>query len=385
MPDRPVLFITRMLPGYRIPALEHLNRRLGGRLHVYHGAPPAASSISSMTARQENAFHTIEARNYWLLGERLHAQPFAGVLNRVRPGALLIEESPRSLTLPLLLGYSRFKGIPRALWGHFSSNDRPFSPRNMGDRYRLWLARQADACVGYTDGVADLLRPYVPSGRLFVARNTLDMDVLFALHDRLAQEGKQTVRRRLGLPESSPLIVFIGRLIPEKAPGLLLDAFREIRRVVAARLLIIGDGPESQAMEAQVAQDGMEEVHFLGAMPRWEDSAPYLYASDVMLMPRGLGLSANHAFAFGLPVVSQQAPDLGIRFHGPEVEYVRSGWNGMLAEHGNVGALAEAVLHVLSEQDFFSRNALAEAREGLTLDRMVDGLEAAVRFLERQA
>jgi glycosyltransferase involved in cell wall biosynthesis len=122
-------------------------------------------------------------------------------------------------------------------------------------------------------------------------------------------------------------------------------------------LLVIGSGPEQGAMEARVAREQIDDVHFLGALPAWADSAPYLYAADLMLMPGYLGLAVNHAFAFGLPVVSQASPDPAIRFHSPEVAYVLPGENGLLAPFGDPAALLAAVERVLADRARFSQNA----------------------------
>ena len=383
MPSRPVFYFTRMMTTYRIPVLERLHDRLDGRLVVCAGQPPRASSLRALTDEKPRRFRQVAMRNYWFRGEVLHAQPFRHVFRDVgRPGVVLAEESPRSLTLPWLLRYARHQGAGRLLWGHFSSNDRPFSPRHPASRYRIALARSVEACVCYTESIADLLRPYVSDARLFVARNTLDTDALFALYDELAAEGRVAVRRRLGLPAEAPILVFIGRLIKTKGTDRLLEVFGALRAKQAAHLLLIGSGPEQGAMEERVAQQQIEGVHFLGAMPAWADSAPYLYAADVMLMPGYLGLAVNHAFAFGVPVVSQQSPDPAIRFHSPEVAYVKPGENGLLARPNDAAAMLEAVEQVLADQGRFSRNAHAYARTVLTLDQMVDGLEAAIRFAE---
>ena len=65
--------------------------------------------------------------------------------------------------------------------------------------------------------------------------------------------------------------------------------------------------------------------------------------------------------------------------HGPEAEYVRSGETGLLCSVRSSEALAAAVREVLAARERYSVNALAYAREHLMLDRMVDGLEAAIR------
>jgi glycosyltransferase involved in cell wall biosynthesis len=383
LPGRPVYYFTRALLAYRVPVVERLNRRLGGRLVVCSGLPPEASSFHSLSYEGDIAFRHVALPNYWLGGEKVHAQPFRRVFRQFgAPAAVLAEDSPRSVSLPLLLAYARRCSAGTVLWGHFSSNDRAFDPaRHLFDRYRAWLAGRADACVCYTEGIADLLRPYVPAERLFVARNTLDTDVLFRLHDALAREGRPAVRRRLGLPEDAAVLLFIGRLVAAKGAAELLEVYHAVRQRQAAALVVIGDGPERGALEARVAREGVPDVHFTGALTRWEASAPYLYAADVMVQPGPLGLSVNHAFALGLPVVSRRAP-AGQRFHGPEAEFVVPGSNGMLADPSDLGALVEAVHHVLDHQARFSEAAHRYAREHLTIDRMVDGLVDAITYAQ---
>ncbi len=384
MNERPIFYFPRMLPfNYRVAVLERLNERLGGRLVVCSGQAPEATALQSITDEEQRGYRIIQLRNLWWGGEKIHAQFFGRAFREGgMPSVIMAEESPRTLTQPWLLRHARRHGIGRVLWGHFSSNNRPFSPDNWADRYRIRLARQAEAVVSYTEEMADLLRPFIPAKRLFVARNTLDTDTLFALYDQLAAAGKVAVRRRLGLPENLPVLVFIGRLIPEKGTDLLLDVFSALRARRPAHLLIIGDGPEHTAMERRVTEEKIENVLFLGAMKAWEASAPYLFAADVMFQPGYLGLSVNHAFAFGVPVVSQAPPPDGRRFHSPEVAFVEPGQNGMLAEYGNLDALLKALELVLDQQERFAHHALITARSRLTLDQMVDGLEAAIRFAE---
>ncbi len=387
MSERPVFYFPRMLPfNYRVEVFKRLNRRLGGRLFVCSGAPPQQSSLRSITDAADHGYTLVHIPNFWLYGDRVHWQPFRRVFRTYGPPAVVMaEESPRTLTQPLLMRTAHRHGAGRILWGHFSSNNRPFSPDHWADRYRIRQARRVEACVCYTEAIAEMLRPFVPDERLFVARNTLDTDTLFALDEALAREGKAAVRRRLGLPSEAPVLVFIGRLVGGKGTDLLLDVVRLLQAHTPVHLLVIGDGPERAAMERRVTREALRHVRFLGAIKAWADSAPYLFASDVMLQPGYLGLSVNHAFAFGLPVVSQAAPPGGGRFHSPEVSYVEPGRNGMLTPFGDVAALCEAVRYVLAHQASFSEQARSYARTHLRIDQMVDGLEHAIRYAEDPA
>lgn len=185
---RPIYYFARMIPWYRIPVLEELNERFDGRLVVCAGDPPSASSLRNLVPVGAPGYKQVFLRNRWFFGERIHAQPFRGVFaQHGAPAAILAEESPRSVTLPFLLRYAKSLGVGRVLWGHFSSNRRAFDPRrHFLDKYRLALAKDVEGCTCYTEGIANLLRPFVSERNLFVARNTMDLGPMFAQRDALA-------------------------------------------------------------------------------------------------------------------------------------------------------------------------------------------------------
>ncbi|MGC1371669.1 MAG: glycosyltransferase family 4 protein [Candidatus Sulfotelmatobacter sp.] len=60
--------------------------------------------------------------------------------------------------------------------------------------------------------------------------------------------------------------VFVGRLSPEKGVKTILAAWK--RLPTAIRMLIVGSGPEQTDLEAQVARDGLTNIHFQGQLPR---------------------------------------------------------------------------------------------------------------------
>lgn len=375
----PYLYVARTIPSYRIGVLSELNSRLNDRLVVCSGDPP--HSLKQLSNSRQDSFRTVHLTNYWIGGERLHIQNIRPVFKAYgRPAAIIAEESPRSLSLPVLLTLARLRRVRIGLWGHFSSNWRPFSLRNWQDRYRVRLARRADAVVCYTEGVASLLRPYVDNARVFVARNTLDTRALTELYEGLASEGKVAIRKRLGLPPDHPVLAFLGRLIPEKGTRTLVRIAERFQRDRPSTLIVIGDGPERATME-QAAREAGLDVRFLGALTAYDESSDWLFASDVMVLPGYVGLAVNHAFALGLPVVTHSSPG-AMRYHSPEIEYLIDGRNGYIVPHEDVEAFCEAIEEVMRRQDEFARQALAFARENLTVERMVDGLAAAFRYLE---
>lgn len=254
----------------------------------------------------------------------------------------------------------------------------------------MHLAESATANIVYTEEIAAIVGRNVDPGKIFVARNTLDTRTLFRLYDALtgeattnaaeAKAAKALVRERIGLPSDGTIVAFIGRLIEEKGVGLLVESVARLaeRRPNGATLLVIGDGPLRERLEGESESKGVKSV-FTGALPILSDSAPYLFASDLLLNPGYLGLSVVHAFSLGVPVVAP-LPQGDVRFHSPEWIYVESGENGLLVDDATPQRFADAMLTVLTNQRRFSQSALEYARSHLRLESMVEGILDAIRF-----
>ena len=241
------------------------------------------------------------------------------------------------------------------------------------------MAKRVEACACYTRSVRDKLARHLHPEKLFVAQNTLDTEALFELQTALAHEGQLNVRRRLGFPDDRPLFTFVAQLSRRKGTRELLDFFEIFTQDRPASLAVIGDGPEREIMEQIAREKQLEGVRFLGKIAALDDSAPYLYAADMLVMPGYVGLAINHAFALGLPVLTVDAPDEQI-FHGPEIESLVPGENGLTVPFGDMHALADAADKMLEQREQMSANALKYAEEYLSLEHMVDGLVNAISY-----
>lgn len=113
------------------------------------------------------------------------------------------------------------------------------------------------------------------------------------------------IRASLKLPETAFLVVAAGRMVPEKGFALLLKAWRDAGMGRSATLVLIGDGPERSALEAQA--QGASDIRFLGYRT---DMPELLAAFDAFVLPSDhepFGLVLLEAMAAGLPVCATAA------------------------------------------------------------------------------
>jgi glycosyltransferase involved in cell wall biosynthesis len=145
-----------------------------------------------------------------------------------------------------------------------------------------------------------------------------------------------------------PLVAFAGRLASEKGAETLLQAMPAVlARVPDARLLVAGDGPEGARLRGLVARLGIEEqVRFLGHLPGRELDAA-LSPAWVQVVPslwhEPFGLVAPEAMMRGTAVVGTAAGGL--------LESVVDGKTGILVPIGDPGALAAALVRILSSRE----------------------------------
>ncbi|MEU1014033.1 glycosyltransferase family 4 protein [Streptomyces sp. NPDC005890] len=100
--------------------------------------------------------------------------------------------------------------------------------------------------------------------------------------------------------EHRPLVVCVGRLCRQKGQDVLLRAWEEVLGVLPrARLVLVGDGPDREALRRQAPAS----VHFTGAVP---DPVPWYRAADLVALPsrwEGMALAPLEALGCGTPVV----------------------------------------------------------------------------------
>ena len=188
--------------------------------------------------------------------------------------------------------------------------------------------------------------------------------------------GKASVEiyKKYGISQGVPVVLYVGRVDPEKKVGVVIEAFLRARKKVAeAKLVIVGDGVDRARLEAEVARKGASGVvKFLGRVV-----VPDLYelykVGDVFVTASEIetqGIVLIEAAAVGLPLVAVDA--------GAVAEVCRDGVNGILCKPGDVAEMSEAIVKILTDkalQKKFAKKSLEIAHEHdfeKTLDRFIN-------------
>ncbi len=194
-------------------------------------------------------------------------------------------------------------------------SDTWISPaRGMRARLKRRILAMIDGFSPAGQRAAEFLRDQgVPPEKIVAGRMSSDTAAI-ARHVRtLGPEGRQEMRARLGVAPDAPVLMFLGRLAPEKGLDLLLDAFAQLANA-EARLIVAGDGPLGETLAKAAARD--PRILWRG---RLEGAAlrDHLAAADCLVLPsraEPFGLVIGEALAAGCGVVASgacgAAPDL---------------------------------------------------------------------------
>lgn len=210
----------------------------------------------------------------------------------------------------------------RAKWGRFGS---------------AYIKRGEKAAVKHADEIIVLSRAAQEYFKDAYGRNTV---VIPNGVDAKEPKPADIIRKQWGLEKGSYLL-FLGRLVPEKRPELLINAFKQIE--TEKRLVIAGGGSDTSAYERELHElaQGDERIVFTGFVTGeplaelYSNAYCYVLPSDVEGMP----MSLLEAMAYGCACVTSDIS---------ECVDVLAG-TGMTFAKGDADALHETVQYLISE------------------------------------
>ncbi|MDQ1288875.1 MAG: D-inositol-3-phosphate glycosyltransferase [Actinomycetota bacterium] len=214
------------------------------------------------------------------------------------------------------------------------------------------IVATADRLLANTEKeAAELVDLYdAPPDRVAVVPPGVDLDVF----SPGGPEARRAARRRLGLPGTGRLLLFVGRIQPLKAPDVLIRAVGEILREDPDRrdelLVAVVGGPSGTGLDrpeeltSLTASLGLDEVVRFHPPARRSVLADWYRAADLVVVPshnESFGLVALEAQACGTPVVAARVGGL--------VTAVSDGRTGVLVDGHDPVRWAGAIRDLLDD------------------------------------
>ncbi len=182
-----------------------------------------------------------------------------------------------------------------------------------------------------------------------VIRNFVNCDFYIRNPELVAQQRPRFAK------SDERLLVHLSNFRPVKRVLDVIEVFARVARVLPARLLMIGDGPDRSAAEFLALRLGVaDRVDFVGKQENVNELLPL---ADLMLMPsemESFGLAALESMACRVPAVATRV--------GGVPELIDDGVNGLLFDVGDVDSMAEGAISILSDPALLERMSTASRR-----------------------
>jgi len=207
--------------------------------------------------------------------------------------------------------------------------------------YARWLLGKFTTILAPTQTISTLIKQMTGLDSNVISCG-LDLQMF---RPPLSSDDEAAIRQKWNLPPRLPLLLHVGRLDTDKSVDQVVRAAAQTIRESEAHLLIVGDGIQKSGLIKLCKLLGVvERVHFTGYVSLQNGLAEIYRIADVFVTASEIetqGIVLLEAAASGLPIVAVRATCI------PEIVYDRV--NGYLTKAGDIHAMSESILKILSD------------------------------------
>lgn len=248
-------------------------------------------------------------------------------------------------------------------WGHLTGRT---SGNKLAEKIRYVFFKKFRALVFYEAGTRD---EYIAHGfeseRLFVANNTQYVD-------------PSTVHPN----EERTYFLYVGRIQERKGLDIALRAFAKLKKQTGAaelEFVVVGGGDASSLKRIAEEEGIMDSVKFIGPVHDQPKLGEWFSHALAYVSPGHVGLGVLHSFACGVPVITCTG-----RVHSVEI-YNCNDENSLVVPYSSDGVY-EAINSLYTDRELqkkLSKAAYKHYWEKCTIDKMVDGIDEAIKFISK--
>lgn len=298
-----------------------------------------------------------------ILGSSRLGRPTLSALRSTMRGASVVVAHGSS-TLPACIVASLGLGIP-VIYRQISDSMFWADTHLRRLRVRLYLSRVQRVVALWTGSASTLTtRLGVPARKITVIPN----GVPAVRCGQPSESARSDARRRFGLDLTAPTVAYVGALVPEKGVSVALAAAALMPGV---QFLIVGDGPERQALESTAQSTPEARITFAGTVV---DPTGAYAAADVIVLP-SLGGDSMPAVLIeaglcGLPAVATPVAAI--------TDIVVDGATGRIVPIGDAKALADGIQQALGARSELGAAARRHCLEHFEIDVVAEAWERVI-------
>ncbi len=237
---------------------------------------------------------------------------------------------------------------------------------SLSDKIYEYIQDHADACIFYMKAPIEYWKKYndIDERKYFVAHNTVKVDNCNPLLPICKRN----------------TILFVGTLYKQKGIGELIEAYSKAyindRNILT--LVIIGKGPEEDAILEQIIANGLQEkVKLVGAIYDEKELSKYFHNARLCISPKQAGLTVLKSLGYGVPFVTRSNA-----ITGGEKSNILHNENGLF--YDSIKDLVEIINECSKNParfDKMSIKAYEYYQTNATPERMAKGVLDAIRYV----
>ena len=391
------IFVQQLVvPTYRVPFFNELNRRSDGRYTLeLHASDHVPGFPSTSDQPIDCALHVHPCKCFF--GKELYWQQAMKLPSDFARGDVVIFNSNlRILSNFRLVAQAKSRGLAVVSWNHhLSSSSKPILSSirqkmvaSVTDHFLVYTESEREVMLqdGYRDDQVTALNNTIDSGPIYreVKKwcDTIDEGQANFVSKARSSEKIRKFRTEI-CNDDQKLLLYCGRILSRSRLDILVKSVAILNQQKKRfALVVIGDGPDRSTVEKLASDFGQEaNIKWLGKIYDESLLAPWFLAADFLVYPGPIGLSLNHAMTYGLPVITHE----NSKSHGPEFAYLRAGYNGLLFKQNCENDLSETIERAVKNSNAsLSKHSIETSTNTFSLSKMVSQFSTAVLGISKR-
>jgi glycosyltransferase involved in cell wall biosynthesis len=353
--------------------------RRGHRLTVVCSGGAPMPNVPHWIDPQGVPVRIFAMRDDGILKNVIYALRVAVWLIRERKNYQFVYFLMQGLHLALGLPVARILNKPILAKIAGSGEFQRLSKSHIGRQELRWLNRWAKKVLILNEGMRQEAIDYgISPLKLLLMPNPVDTNVF----SPALPEEEVRLRERFAIPLTVPVLMYCGRLAPEKSLSTLLDSYKIVlEKIPEAVLILVGEGPSRSDLQSQAKQLGLtdQNIRFTGRVDPVDVSQWLKIATLFALVSpsEGFPCALEEAMSTGLASVATDIP--GNR------QLVQDGLQSILTPVGDTKKIAASIVLLLQDATMRNRMGLA-AREHILANyatqHVVDAYEAVFKTVQ---